>query len=75
MYVVPFPVVRTQKSLHMTPRAFYSVCVGACKLVNEASAVANGAVCVTFRVEIPVRSPAVSDDHSAGFYPCIYNSH
>jgi len=50
----------------MTPRDLYSVCVGACTLVNEASAVVNGAARVTFRVEIPVRSLAVTDDRSAG---------
>jgi len=57
----------------MTPRALYSVCVGACTLVNEASAVVNGAVRVTFRIEMPVRRPAITDDLSAGFDPCIYN--
>ena len=59
----------------MTPRALYSVCVGASTLVNEANGVVNGAVGVTFRVEIPVRSPAITDDRSAGFDPSIYNSH
>jgi hypothetical protein len=62
MYVVPLPVVRAQKSLHITPHALYSVWVGACTLVNEASAVINGAVRVTFRVEIPVCSSAITDD-------------
>jgi len=71
----PLPVVRAQKSLHMTPHALYSVCVGACTLVNEANAVVNGAVRVTFRVEMPVRSPAITDDRSAEFDPCIYNGH
>ena len=50
----------------MTPHAVYTVCVGACMLVNEVNAVVNGAVCVTFRVEIPERSPAITDDRSAG---------
>ena len=50
MYVVPLPVVRAQKNLHMTPRALYNLCVGACTLVNEANAVVDGAVRVTFRV-------------------------
>ena len=59
----------------MTPHALYSVCVSACTLVNEASVVVNGAVRVTFRVEIPVCSPAITDDRSAGFDPCIYNGH
>ena len=66
MYVVPLPVVRAQKSLHMTPRALYSVCVGSCTHVNEVNGVVNGAVRVTFPVEILVRSPAISDDRSAG---------
>ena len=66
MYVVDLSVVRPQKSLRMTPRAFCSVCVGTCTHVNLANGVVNGAVCVTFPVEIPVRSPAFTDDRSAG---------
>ena len=73
MYVAPLPVVRAQKSLHMTPRALYGVCVVACTLVNEANAVTNGTVLLTFRVEISVRSQAITDDRSAGFDPCVYN--
>jgi len=57
----------------MTSRALSGVCVDACTLINEASAVVNGAMGVTFRVDIPVRSPAITDDLSAGFDPCIYN--
>jgi len=52
----------------MTPRAVYGVFVGACTLVNEASAVVNCAVHVTFRVEIPVRSPAITDDRFRSIY-------
>ena len=59
----------------MTPRALYCVCVGACTLVNEPNAVVNGAVRVTFRVAIPVPSPAITEDRSAGFDPCIYKGH
>jgi len=66
MYVVPLSVVRAQKSLHMKPRVLYSVSVGACTHFNEANGVVNGTVCVTFPVEIPVRSPAMTDDRSAG---------
>ena len=66
MYVVPLSVVRAHKSLHMTPRALYSFSVGACTHVNEANGVVNGTVCVTFPVEIPVRSPVITDDRSAG---------
>jgi hypothetical protein len=39
MYVVPLTVVMAQRSLHMTPRSLYSVCVGACMLVNEVKVV------------------------------------
>ena len=35
----------------------------------------DGAVCVTMRVEIAVRTTAVTDDRSAGFDPCIYDGH
>jgi len=69
MYVVPFPVVRDRKSLHMMPRARYRVCVGACMIVNEANDMVNGAVHVTFRVEIPVRYPAITDGRNARFDP------
>jgi len=67
MYVVPLSVVRAQKSFHMMPRVLYSVCVGACTHVNEANGMVNSAVRVIFRVEIPVRSTAITDDRSAGF--------
>jgi len=51
------------------------MCVGACTLVNEANAMVNGAVRVTFRVEIPLRSLAITDDSSVRFNPCSYNGH
>jgi hypothetical protein len=57
----------------MTPRVLDGVCVGAWTLVNVANAVVNGAVHVTLRVEILVRSPAVNDDRRAAIDPCIYN--
>jgi len=57
----------------MTPRALDGVCVGVWTLVSEATAVVDGAVRVTLRVQIPVRSPAVTDDRRAVFDPCIYN--
>jgi hypothetical protein len=54
--VVPLPVVRVEKRLCMTPSALYCVCVGASTLVNELNVVVDGAVCVTLRLEIPVRT-------------------
>jgi len=75
MYVVALSVVRAQKSLQMTPRVLYSVCVGTCTHVNKASGVVNGAVRVNFPVEISVRSPAITDGRCAGFDPSVYNGH
>ena len=75
MYVVPFPVARAQKSLYTTPHAGHCVCVGACSLVNEANGMVNGAVRETFRVEIPLRSPAITDSRNAGFDPSISDGH
>jgi hypothetical protein len=57
----------------MTPRALNGVCEDACTLVNEATPVVNGTVRVTFRVEIPVRTRAITDDRNGGFDPCICN--
>jgi hypothetical protein len=55
----------------MTP----SIGLGASPLVNELYAMFDGAVCVTLRVEIAVSTPAITDDRSTGFNPCIYNGH
>ena len=59
----------------MTPSAVNCFCVGPSLLVNELYGVVDGVVRVTMRVEIAVRTPAVTDDRSAGFDPCIYNGH
>jgi hypothetical protein len=48
--------------------------MGACTLVNEPNGVVNGVVHVNFRVEIPVRSAAITDDRSAGFDSSIYKA-
>jgi hypothetical protein len=57
----------------MMPVAFDGINVGAGILVDEAYALVNGAMRVTLRFEIPVRSPTITDNRSAGFDPCIYN--
>jgi hypothetical protein len=49
--------------------------VGTCTFVNAANDVVDGAVRVTFRAEIPVRSPAITDDRNSGFDASIYNGH
>ena len=46
----------------MTSSALDSDGVGASSLVNEPCAVVDGAVCVTLRVEIAIRTPAITDD-------------
>ena len=63
----------TPSALHFA--ANDSIGVGAILMVNEPYAMVDGAVCITSRVEIAVRTPAVTDDRSAGFDPCIYNGH
>jgi len=57
------------------PRRLDGVGMSACTPINKADAVIAGAVRITLRVEIPVRRPAIIDDRSAGFDPCIYNGH
>jgi len=59
----------------VTPSALDCAGVGTILLVNELYAMVDGAVCVTLRFEIPVRTPAVTDDGSAVFVPGIYNGH
>ena len=71
--VVPVPVVRAEECLYMTRRGLDGFRVGSSTLINKASAVINGAVRVTLRIEISVRCPAITDDRSAGLDPCIYN--
>jgi len=73
--VVPLPVIRVEVGLHVTPSTFDCIGVGAILMVNELFAMVDGAVCVISRVEIAVRTPAVTDDRSAGFDPRIYNGH
>ena len=73
--VISLPVVRVEIGLYVTPSTHDSIGVSAILMVNELYAMVDGAVCVTSRVEIAVRTPAVTDDRSAGFDPCIYNGH
>ena len=73
--VVPLPVIRVEVGLLVTPSTFDCIGVGVILMVNELYATVDGAVCVISRVEIAVRTPAVTDDRSAGFDPCVYNGH
>jgi len=49
--------------------------MSACRTIIEKDVVTAGAVHVTLRVEILVSHPAITDDRSAGFDPCICNDH
>jgi len=73
--VVPLPVVRAEVSLHVKPRAHDCVGMNTSPLVNELYAMVDGVVCVISLFEMVVRTPAVTDDRSAGFDPCIYNGY
>jgi len=57
------------------PRRLDGVGMSACTPINEADAVTTGGVRTTLRIEIPVRRPAITDDRTAEFDPCIYNGH
>jgi hypothetical protein len=43
--------------------------------MDERDGVFNGAVCVTERLDLFIRSPAIADDSSAGFDPSTYSIH
>jgi len=43
--------------------------------IDKVDAIVDGAVLETLRVEIAVRTPALTDDRSAGFDPGMYNCH
>jgi hypothetical protein len=57
------------------PRALNGVGVSPSLGIHEVDAVVHGVMRVTIRTKILVRSPAVADDCSAGFYPVTYDSH
>jgi hypothetical protein len=43
-------------------------------LIDEAYAMVHGMVRASVRVEIAARSPAITDDHRAGFEPVTSNT-
>jgi len=56
------------------PRGLYGVVAGAGLWIDEVQAMVNGAVRVTMRVEIAIRTPAIADDRRAWFDPFTYKS-
>ena len=72
--VVVRPLVGFQVCLDATPLGLNGVRVIPL-LTDERNGVISGTVRVTLSVEISVRSPAITGNHSAWFDPSIYNGH
>jgi len=66
--VVP-PMVSSEESLNVTPGTPDGVSVVAGVRIDERNAVVHDAVRVTLRLGIPIRSPGITDERSAGFGP------
>ena len=69
-FVVLLLIVRSKEGLRVTPRTLYSISVIPGVRIDEQDRVIHGAVRVTVRPDIMVRSPAVTDERCAGFDPC-----
>jgi hypothetical protein len=74
-FIIIPTVVLPKENLHSTPRALDSVCVCAGVWINELNTVINGLMRVTVRTQTVVRTPAITNDRSAGFDPVTYNGH
>jgi len=74
-FVIIPAVVLAKENLDSMPRALDSVGVCAGVGINEVDTVIGGAMRVTLRTEIVVRTPAITNDRSAGFDPVTYNGH
>jgi len=74
-FVIIPAVVLPKENLDSTPRAIDSVGMCAGVGIYEVDTVIDGAMRVTLRTEIVVRTPAITNDRSAGFDPVTYNGH
>jgi hypothetical protein len=63
------PVVWSKESLNMTPRTLDGISMIPSFGIDERDRVIYGAVRVNQRSNIPIRSPAITDELSAGFDP------
>ena len=72
-FVVLPTVLLFKESLHVTPRTLDGVSVISGVRIHERNGVIYGAVRVALTPDTPVRSPAVTDECSAGFDPGIYD--
>ena len=57
------------------PRALDGIGVCPGVRIDEVDAVVNGLMRVTQSTEMAVRTPAITNDHSAGFDPVTYDGH
>jgi len=74
-FVIIPAVVLAKENLDSMPRAFDSVGVCAGVGIYEVDTVIDGAMRVTLRTEIVVRTLAITNDRSAGFDPVTCNGH
>ena len=73
-FVVLLPAVRSKEGLNVAPFALNSICVIPSARINERDGVIRGAVRVTMRPDILIRSPAIADERGAGFDPSTNNA-
>ena len=74
-FVIIPAVVLAKENFDSMPRALDSVGVCSGVGINEVDTVIDGAMRVTLRTETVVRTPAITNDRSAGFDPVTYNGH
>jgi len=67
------PIVLLKEDLDATRCGLHRICVVPSVLIDEADVVVESAVHVTLKVEIAVRTSAITDDHSTGFDPGMYD--
>ena len=73
MILVVFrPVVMAKENLDAMPRALNGIGVSAGVRIPEVEAV-DSAMRVTLRTQVVVRTPAITNDRSAGFDPVTYH--
>jgi hypothetical protein len=70
---IVFPLLYCPRKTLSSPRVLYDVGVGPGAWIDEFSAVIDGAMRVAQRFKIAVRSPAITDNRSAGFDPVTYD--
>ena len=69
------PIVGVKESLNKVSRTLDRVRVSRSALINETARVVHIMVCVAVSTQIEVRSPAVTNDRSAGFDAVTNDSH